>query len=105
MPKLFLLVFALCCTVTCVAQQEFGKTIFISPEPQQLVTIEASIEGKDMNEIGEFKDKLLAYEEKVSEVEIDNSTQLMYITYNEHMLLEDLRELFERYAIPYRREH
>jgi len=101
MLKTFTLLLLLSYTLTTAAQENIKETIFEVPAPNQVVTVMTSIQNQPMNDVGALKDELLTYDEKVVDVSIDLKAKLLHVAYNEHMLLDDLRQAFERHNIPY----
>ncbi len=84
------------------AQDAKGEIIFKELLPTEKTTISVNINGYDMDKVGALKDELLAYEEKVANVKINDKQTQMFITYSGTMLQEDLIRAFNNQGIAYR---
>lgn len=83
------------------SQTEIDKTIFKIVELNQIETVILNVRQYDVNAIGALKDGLLAFDEKVLSVTINEELNLFSFTYNDKMLLEDLVQVFEKHSINY----
>lgn len=86
------------------AQADYSKTIFTPIELTETTSLEVNLDGYSMDQVGEFKDLLLSYDEKVISVVFVEKTNTLVVTYNGHMLLEDLIDAFEKNGINYLKE-
>jgi len=85
------------------AQKKVVPTIF-STTPisvSQTKTLTLDISHYDANIVGEFKDKLILYKDKIETVSINEELQTLTLTYNSYMLIEDLKKTFNNYGINY----
>lgn len=80
-------------------QDVYPKSAFYKPASGQSADITLSVSGYDSNLIGKLKDELVSFEEKVELVHYDPKHEQLHIVYNEHMLLSDLVDLFDRYHV------
>ena len=89
--------------ILCAHAQEkpSQKIIFKEIAKNETTTLVVNMSGQHENLIGELKDGLLAYEEKVLSVHYDQDNQELSIVYNHHMLVEDLVTVFKASSIPY----
>ena len=83
------------------SQTEVHKTIFKSVELNQLAIVTLNVREYDISNVGALKDDLLAFEEKVISVTWNEEANSISFTYNGHMLLEDLIQVFEANSINY----
>lgn len=83
------------------SQMEIDKTIFKPVSLNQTETIIINTREYDPNVIGMFKDDLIAFDEKINSVQLDEHSNLVHITYNDKMLLEDLVIVFDKHSINY----
>lgn len=94
-------------TIICFtgnSQEEATKTIFKSVEINQTETVILEFNSNERNVIGELKDDLISFDEKVTMVILDEEEQLLYVTYNDKMLLEDLINTFRKHNVNYLKE-
>lgn len=77
------------------------ETIFKTVQPGKTETVTINITGYDMNNVGELKDILIGYTEKVISVDLNENTKIMKITYNEFMLKQDFINAFIKNGIDY----
>lgn len=87
------------------SQSESNKTIFNKVAAGEISKLNLNLYGYNFNKIGEFKDELLTFEEKIIRVEFDETSSTLTIVYNEHMLKEDFITVFEKYDINYINEN
>lgn len=103
MLKLLSTILCICISLGLYAQSSTDSKLSIFPtlSPSQNTTLSIPLRGYDLNKIVALKDELMGYQEKVINVEIDEQTLLMRISYNGNMLSEDLIKAFARQGIPH----
>lgn len=98
--KRYLLLLTFAFMVIGVQAQEIEKTIFNIPSENGITNLEIDLSSYNMNQVGQLKDELSAFKEKVIVVEL-NQTGVLVVEYNEKMLLQDLMKTFENNRISY----
>lgn len=78
-----------------------NKTIFEKAQSGKTQTIIINVAQYSPNLIGLLKDELITYQEKVTNVTYNEINTHFSFTYNEHMLKEDLIEVFKKHGINY----
>ena len=100
--KLIILVSAILLSTLGFSQEKGNKTIFKQLNTGESYTISISTTNYTANKIGELKDQLIGmYDEKVFDVDYNETNQLFSFAYNEYMQKEDLVSLFDKYSIDY----
>ena len=83
------------------SQTEIDKTIFKPVSLNQTETIIINVRNYDKNVVGMLKDDLVSFDGKVNSVDLDEANNLLHITYNDKMLLEDMISVFDKHNINY----
>lgn len=82
----------------------YQKTIFEICPPGETITLSFDISNYSEKSTALLKDELSTYKEKVDFVKIDDISLIMTIIYNEHLVMEELQELFEKYHLNFLRD-
>jgi len=101
MKHLMILSILILIVTSANAQKKVQPTIFSQPNSGQLTTLTLNISTYNQNIIGEFKDELILFRDKVESVNINEEQQTLALTYNSFMLIEDLKKVFNNYGINY----
>ena len=83
------------------SQTNSNKTIFKEVPAGEINKIIFNVSVYNADVIGQFKDELLGFEEKILRVHYDENSSLLTIAYNQHMLKDDLIMIFDKYQINY----
>lgn len=103
MKRFFLLLSILpLISLNSFSQTESNKTIFSSVSPGQTNKISLKVNEYNSNTIGQLKDELSNFKEKILIVDYNEASFLLTIVYNEHMLKQDFITIFKKYNISYK---
>ena len=101
MKYTFLIINLLLISISSFAQKEVKPTIFTTVPAGQTKTLKINVSNYDINIIGQLKDNLLIYSDKITFVGLDEGKRILTVIYNEYMLKEDLIRVFETNGVNY----
>lgn len=81
--------------------EEYQKTIFKPCPVNDTITINFRTNNYDLNTLGQLKDDLWMFEDKVIHVAVLEQEKIFTLSYNSKMSLNDLKLTFSKYEVDF----